>query len=307
MKNIGMLRVSIVLPNWNGEALLQKNLPAVIAAANGAQIIVADDASTDGSVTMLKDTFPDLLVVTHAKRLGFAGNVNNGVLHATGDVVVLLNTDVRPNQNFLDPLLKHFVDPTVFAVGCLEQSHENGGVVERGRGLAWWEKGYFIHSKGAIISGTTAWVSGGSGAYRKKIWDEIGGMDTIYNPYYWEDIDLSYVARKAGFHTLFEPQSVVEHFHEEGKIKTSYSVMDVKRVAYRNQFFFIWKNLSDLRILLSHIVWTPVRLMQAFFRGDFMMIGGYIDAVVQLPRIFSSRAKAQRLWKRTDSELALRL
>lgn len=307
MNKIGKYSVSIVLPNWNGEALLLKNLDEVIRASNGAEIIVSDDASTDGSVLMLKEKFPDVIVVVNRTQQGFSGNVNSGVARAGGDIVVLLNTDVRPKKNFLDALLPHFDDPTVFAVGSLERSHEKEGIVERGRGLAWWEKGYFIHSKGMVSEGSTAWVSGGSGAYRKSMWDEIGGMDTLYNPFYWEDIDLSYTARKAGFQTLFEPKSIVEHFHEEGMIKTRYSSFDVKKIAYRNQFFFIWKNLSDLRILLLHMIWTPIRLLQALFYGDIMMILGFVYALLQLPRIFSSRKKAMQLWTRTDGELSIRV
>lgn len=305
MKTIGTKWVSIVLPNWNGEALLAKNLPAVIAATKGAEIIVADDASTDGSVIMLKQKFPQVKIVANTTQRGFSGNVNSGVEKATGDIVILLNTDVRPTENFLATLLPHFDDPMVFAVGCLEKSHEHNGIVERGRGLARWERGYFIHSKGTIVSGETAWASGGSGAFRKSMWDAIGGMDTLYNPFYWEDIDISYTARKAGFRTLFEPKSIVEHFHDEGKIKMNFSSDDVKRIAYRNQYFFIWKNLSDFRILFLHIAWTPVRLLQALFYRDFMMIVGFVSAVVCLPRIVSSRRKAKRLWKKTDGELSI--
>lgn len=305
MNLIDKLTVSIVVPNWNGEALLLKNLPSVIAAAKNAQIIVTDDASTDDSLAMLKDKFPEVIVVANLKRQGFAGNVNSGVSQATGDVIILLNTDVRPTENFLYPLLSYFIDPTVFAVGCLEQSRENNHIVERGRGLARWEKGYFIHSKGRTKEGSTAWVSGGSGAYRRSIWNSIGGMDTLYNPFYWEDIDISYTARKAGYRTIFEPKSVVEHFHEEGKIKMNFSANNVKLIAYRNQYFFIWKNLSDFRILSLHIVWTPVRLLQAVFRRDYMMIMGFLNALFQLPRILLSRRKAKRLWKRADGELSI--
>lgn len=307
MKKIGNYSVSIVLPNWNGEALLVKNLDEVIRASHGAEIIVADDGSTDGSVLMLKEKFPDVIVVVNRTQQGFSGNVNSGVACAGGDIVVLLNTDVRPTKNFLHALLPHFDDPTVFAVGSLERSHEKNGIIERGRGLGWWEKGYFIHSKGMVRKGKTAWVSGGSGAYRKSMWDKIGGMDTLYNPFYWEDIDLSYTARKAGFKTLFEPKSIVDHFHEEGKIKTNYSSFDVKRIAYRNQFFFIWKNLSDSRILLLHMIWTPIRLAQTLLHGDFMMFVGFVYALFQLPRILSSRKKAMQLWNRTDGELSIRV
>lgn len=305
MKQIIKYKVSIVLPNWNGAALLVKNLPAVILASKGAEIIVSDDASSDNSISVLAQTFPNVIVVKNLKKQGFAGNVNRGVARSSGDIIILLNTDVRPEVDFLDALLSHFEDPTVFAVGCLEQSHEKEKIIERGRGLSRWERGYFIHSKGRVKEGATAWVSGGSGAFRRSMWDEIGGMDTLYNPFYWEDIDLSYTGRKAGYRTLFEPKSIVGHFHEEGMIKTRYSSRDIKRIAYRNQFFFIWKNLSDSRILFSHMLWTPIRLFQALVRGDTQMLFGFISALYKLPQVISSRRKVKQLWKRTDSELSL--
>ena len=63
--------MSIVLPNWNGEVLLAKNLPAVIAASKGAQIIVADDASTDESIAMIKMNFPQITIVSNKNSKGF--------------------------------------------------------------------------------------------------------------------------------------------------------------------------------------------------------------------------------------------
>ena len=71
MKKVGKYSVSIVLPNWNGEVLLAKNLPAVIAASKGAQIIVADDASTDESIAMIKMNFPQITIVSNKNSKGF--------------------------------------------------------------------------------------------------------------------------------------------------------------------------------------------------------------------------------------------
>lgn len=296
------LSVSIVLPNWNGKHLLEKNLPLVIEAAPSAQIIVADDASSDGSVELVKQKFPLVSVVSTIRRQGFAGNVDSGVAKATGEIVVLLNTDVRPAKNFLAPLLQHFSDPTVAAVGCLEESHDADGVVMRGRGVARWTKGYFIHTKGEVTKSDTAWVAGGSGAYRRSIWNMLGGMDTIYNPFYWEDIDLSYQMQKAGYRILFEKKSIVGHYHEEGSIKSAFTPADVTRIAYRNQFIFIWKNLSDFDYWLAHCFWTPIRLLQAVIYGDFLMVEGYYGAIMKLVAIWSTRRRAARLWRRTDAE-----
>lgn len=297
------LSVSVVLPNWNGAALLRKNLPAVIAAARGSEIIVADDASEDESVKLLADSFPGVLVVANSTRQGFAGNINSGVAKATGDIVILLNTDVRPNNDFIAPLVACFSDQEVAAVGCLEESHEPGGTVKRGRGVAKWEKGFFVHSRGEVNATDTAWVSGGSSAYRRSVWQDLGGMDTVYNPFYWEDIDLSYQILKSGYRIMFEPKSIVGHYHEEGKIKTSYTPSDIKRIVYRNQFIFLWKNISDIQLWAAHCLWMPVRLVQALLRGDTLMLQGYGMVLFRLIDVYRSRTKASVHWRRKDHEV----
>jgi len=295
--------VSIVIPNWNGVYLMEKHLQGALDAAPEAQIIIADDVSGDGSVEYIRKNFPSVIVVEGTKREGFAANVNRGVAKATGDVVILLNTDVEPEKGFLQPLLSHFDDPEVFAVGCLEKSWENGKTILRGRGLARWDRGFYVHSRGEVDESDTAWVSGGSGAFRRSMWNTLGGMDTLYNPFYWEDIDISYRARKAGWKILFEPKSVVGHYHEEGKIKQEYTATDVKRISYRNQFIFIWKNVTDPSIFLAHIFWTPIRLVQAFLRNDLLMLQGYLLAVFHSPQVISHRRIQSKMWDVSDSKL----
>lgn len=298
-----VLSVSIVLPNWNGAHLLAKNLPFVLASAPNAEIIVADDASIDNSVSVIREKFPGVIVIENKKQRGFAGNVNSGVAAAHGDIVVLLNTDVRPEKDFLEPLLSRFSDQQISAVGCLEKSHEKDAIILRGRGIARWERGFFIHSRGEVDATDTAWVSGGSSAYRRIVWNELGGMDTIYNPFYWEDIDLSYQMLKSGYSIGFEPKSIVNHYHEEGKIKTSYTSDEVKRIVYRNQFIFLWKNISDTGVWFEHCLWMPVRLVQALFRRDMNMLKGYAMVFPKILEIQLSRMRASSHWKRHDTDI----
>jgi GT2 family glycosyltransferase len=297
------LSVSVVIPNWNGVYLLKKHLANVIKTSPGAEIIVSDDNSEDGSADYLRKNFPSVKVIARSLRGGFASNVNSGVKAATGDIVVLLNTDVEPEQGYLKSLLTHFSDPSVFAVGCMEKSAENDKTILRGRGLARWEKGFYVHSRGEVDESDTAWVSGGSGAFRKSMWDRLGGMDTLYNPFYWEDIDLSYRARKAGWKTLFEPASIVHHYHEEGKIKRVFTPSDVKRISYRNQFIFIWKNVNDVSIHMEHFLWAPVRLIQAVLAGDILMLQGFLRAVGKLPLVVKHRTAQKKLWHVHDRDL----
>jgi GT2 family glycosyltransferase len=297
------LSVSIIIPNYNGEQLLKENLPKVINSAKKCEIIVIDDGSTDQSQIVL-EKFSNIIRLLHTpKQLGFASAVNRGVNAATGDIIVLLNTDVVPDPSFLPPLISHFKNPHVFAVGALEISHEDGGLVKRGRGIAQWAKGFYIHERGEVNAQDTAWVSGGSGAFRKSLWIQLGGMDEIYNPFYWEDIDLSYRARKSGYLTLFESNSIVHHYHQSGAINQKYSPSFVKQIAYRNQFVFVWKNLSTLSMFWAHVFWTKIRLVQAIFRGDWDMIQGFILAIGKIPDVISKRNGQKRFWILSDSTL----
>lgn len=283
--------VSIVIPNWNGADLLRKYLGKLVRVSEGAEIVITDDHSSDDSVDYLKRNFPNVTVVEHSNQAGFAGNINSGVARARGDVVVLLNTDVVPEPGYLKPLIAHFDDPGIFAVGCMDKSYENGKVVYRGRGLARWQNGFYMHNRGEVDRSDTAWVSGGSGAFRRKYWLELGGMDELFNPFYWEDIDLSYRAVKAGYRIVFEPESVVNHYHEEGKIKSDYSPSRIRIVAYRNQFLFIWKHIPDFKIWIESILFTPYRIIGSALSGDTAMGKGFLAALIRLPRIILFRMK----------------
>jgi GT2 family glycosyltransferase len=285
------MKVSVVIPNWNGCYLMQKHLHNLIKVSDDAEIVVSDDNSSDDSVKFLKKNFPEVIVVERSKRSGFAGNVNAGVAQAHGDIVVLINTDVEPENGYLKPLIEHFADPMVFAVGCMDKSYEKGEIKYRGRGIAHWEHGFYLHERGEINKTDTAWVSGGSGAFRRKYWNELGGMDELLNPFYWEDIDLSYRAVESGYRLVFEPKSLVNHYHEEGKIKSDFTPNQVKIIVYRNQFIFIWKHIPDMKTFLEHLIYAPYRIFKSYLNGDTAIIKGFFAALLRIPWVISFRFK----------------
>lgn len=295
------MSISIVIPNYNGEKLLEKNLPKVLAAKKDAEVIVVDDGSTDSSLEVLKKF--DVKVIVNKKNLGFSSTVNRGVSQAEGDIVVLLNTDVLPEKDFLQPLLKHFEDPKVFAVGCMDKSIEGDTVVLRGRGIGKWQQGFLVHAKGEVDKMDTLWASGGSSAFRKSLWEKLGGLDELYNPFYWEDIDFSYRALKSGYKIVFESKSIVTHEHSKGVIKKTYSTLRVKTIAYRNQFIFVWKNLTDTDLWFKHVFWFLYHFGRAFIDGDWAFFGGFLSAFALFPSIVLSRRKVQRFFIRKDRDI----
>jgi GT2 family glycosyltransferase len=287
--------VSVVIPNYNGQRLLEKHLPAVFQMLQDQdQVVIVDDASTDDSVQWLQHKYHltpfndvpvvslgheneveifqeiyslthkkiEIIVVRNLKNVRFAQSCNRGVQYARHPYVFLLNSDVKPHRYVLHHLLAHFKDKNVFAVGCLEQE----GVEENlkfgrplrlsGKNKLWFEKGIFFHSRARDLkTGTTAWVSGGSGLFDREKWLELGGFDLDYAPAYWEDIDLSFRARQKGWRILFESLAIVDHNHETTN-RTAFGQRKIAEMSWRNADKFVKKNGTFWQHV-SYYMWRP--------------------------------------------------
>lgn len=313
-----MNNISIVIPNYNGEKILQDSLSKTVEAANyylqknigTVEIVIIDDGSKDNSMSIIKDFIQNnnykniqFKILQNEKNLGFSSTVNKGVEKSGGEIVILLNTDVAPQKDFLMFLLKHFTDEKVFAVGCVDKSIEGKNTVFRGRGIGKWQRGFLVHARGEVNRSDTLWVSGGSSAFRKSIWEKLGGFNELYNPFYWEDIDLSYRALKSGYKVLFEPKSIVVHEHEKGSIKGKYSSFKIKVIAYRNQFIFVWENATDIDLQFLHIFWLPYYFIKALISLDLAFFAAFFGALILLPKIIQSSFKAQKFFVKGDREV----
>jgi GT2 family glycosyltransferase len=273
MKNEKKYKVSVVMPNLNGEKLLEKNLPKLIAAKGYAsneilEIIIIDDGSWDGSVSFLKKNYPDVKLIRHTVNRGFSAAVNTGVRAAKGDLILLINTDVIPNTDFLVKVIPGFKDKSVFAISLHEKGFGSakGTFVDGYIQLAMGDEGNKNHP--------SFYVSGGSGVFRRSIWIELGGMDEkLLSPFYWEDIDLCYRAAKRGYKLLWEPDGVVEHHHEStiSKFPKDY----VARVRERNQLLMLWKNVTSPNLTRKHVAGLFTRLIKhpGYLRIVFMALG----------------------------------
>lgn len=300
---------SIIIPNYNGDELIKKNLPKVISSLKeyDFEIIIVDDGSSDNSVKTIEgfiSSHKNIILIKNEKNKGFPSSVNRGVDRARGEYVVLLNNDVYPENDFLKPALKDLEDENVFAVGFMDQSIENEKKVLRGRGIGQWRRGFLIHSKGSLDKKNNLWASGGSSVFNKKIWDKLGGFNEIYAPFYWEDIDISYRALRMGYEVLFEKESVVVHEHEKGAIKQKYSNEQIRTISFRNQFIFVWINASPKLVLLN-LIWLPYHLLKSVLTFDLPFIIGFLSFLIKLPKVLSERRRIQKLFKVSDSEVTI--
>lgn len=289
------MNISLIIPNFNGKDLLEKYLPSILSAAvdyteGKAEVIIVDDGSTDDSTKFIGLNYPEIKLIIKNNNTGFADSCNIGVEKSEGEIVILLNSDVSPQKDFLNPLIKHFTDQQVFAVGCLEKSFQEGKEILSGKSIGYFRQGLIWHNrdKDQQSFGNTFWVAGGSGAFRKSIWKKLAGFDLIFAPFYWEDIDLSYRAQKAGFKTLFEPKSVVFHNHESTIAKLN-SLEDIKVISVRNQLLFFWKNISDAELLFKHLLWIPFNIIKSATVSPQYFIKGLYFALMKIGKLFQQK------------------
>jgi O-antigen biosynthesis protein len=270
------MKISIVIPAWKSKELLEKNLPFIIKT-KPFEIIVVEDCSNDGTKEFLVKNYPEIKMVVHTTNLGFAKACNDGVSQASGEIVILLNSDVVPKENFLKSIDNDFKDSKIFGVSL----HEEQWSWARG----YWHKGFVEHEPGVKTLGyhDSFWASGGSAAFRKSVWVELNGFDDLYYPFYWEDIDISYRAWKRGYRIIWDPLAIVYHKHE-GTIGKHFSKTKVDNISQRNQLLFIWKNITDSQMMKEHLKYLIIRLIKS---PGF--VKPLINALFKLPEAIRER------------------
>ncbi len=293
---INGLKVSVIVTNYNGKDLLEKNIPFILIAKNKKEnrieeIIVVDDASKDESVDFIKSNFPEIKVIRHTKNRGFIASTNTGARSAKYPLLVLLNSDVMVSDDFLVSVIPLFIDKNVFAVSIHEQGFGNA--------LGEFKNGYFIHSSGKETNQVknTLWVNGGSGIFRREYWMKLGGMDEkLYSPFYWEDVDLGYRALKRGYNLLWDPNSKVIHEHESTMKNVSKNYRNL--IQQRNNLIFIWKNITSPSLIKKHIVALFTRIAK---HPGYLIV--FIMALIKSGKILKARRKEKKESKVSDEAI----
>jgi GT2 family glycosyltransferase/glycosyltransferase involved in cell wall biosynthesis len=303
---------TVVIPNWNGKDLLEKYLPSVISALSshpGNEILVVDNGSTDGSAVFIGERFPQVHVLALAENLGFGGGSNAGIRAARNDIVVLLNNDMRVAPDFLAPLVEGFADPDVFAVSCqIFFSDASRAREETGLTQGWWQDGSLRvrHRVDGAVKELFPCFYGGGGscAFDRAKFLELGGFDELLAPFYLEDTDLGYLAWKRGWKVLYQPCSVVWHEHR-GTIGKRFREAEIQAVLKKNYLLFCWKNIHEFPRLLSHFAFTWAGALLAAIFGDVPLrpnVTALWRAFRQLPGAARSRWRARSLARIDDTE-----
>jgi len=308
--------VSIVIPSFNGVELLKANIPSVTAACDAfrgrSEIIVVDDGSSDRTVTWLREVFPQIRTIRLPCNAGFARAANTGIRSATFPFVILLNNDVQVAPDFMVPLLDRVTREEVFAAAACMRDPDNPSHVQSITRLGW-ELGFMVTlwpPPDALSTfpdgGEIFYACGGAAAYKRDRFLQLGGFETIYEPYYWEDTDICYRAWKRGLASAFCREALVWHRPSQ-TIRKVAPQAHVGRIWERNKLLFQWRNLSSSRMLREHLSWLLRHVFWLARNRKIFLLRAWWSALPKFPaarrRLIQERGKEAL----TDEELALRL
>ena len=250
------MKTAVVILNWNTKGYLADFLPRLVASVAGmdAEVIVADNASTDGSLEMLYQEYPTVRQIALDQNYGFTGGYNRALAQVEADYYVLINSDIEVPEGWLQPLVAWMdAHPKCGACGpklldwfnrdTFEYAGAAGGYLDRygypfcrGRALQTVEKDHGQYDDPTDVF----WISGACLMVRSKLWKRLGGLDDRFFAH-MEEIDLCWRIQLAGYQVTSVPRSTV--YHIGGGTLPNESPFKL-RLNYRNNLLLLENNLA---------------------------------------------------------------
>ena len=283
-------KVAVVILNWNGKSFLEKFLPIVIKYSSNAQIIVADNQSSDDSVSFLRQHFPDVRIIINPSNDGFSTGYNLALKQVEAEYYVLLNSDVEVTEKWIEPIID-LMDSNKQIAACqpkiLDYNHKTtfeyagaaGGFMDkygypfcRGRIFNSLEE-----DKGQYNNSTEVfWATGACMFVRAEAFWKVGGFDDDYFAH-MEEIDVCWRMKNIGYQTYVEPKSHV--YHVGGGTLNKLSPRKTF-LNFRNNLITLTKNASP-RFLFFKIIYRMILDGVAAFKFLAEGHGSHFIAVIK--------------------------
>lgn len=302
--------VAVVILNYNGKGYLETFLPSVLRFSSDAQVIVADNNSTDDSIHFMKTEYPTVRLIEMEENTGFCGGYNEALKHVTAKYYVLLNSDVEVTENWIEPIIslmesdesiaaaqpkiKLYADKSKF-----EYAGGAGGFIDflgypfcRGRVFDELETDKGQYNDNCAIF----WATGACMFVRAELYHQFGGLDEMHFAH-MEEIDLCWKMKNAGHQIWYCGESEVYHVGGGTLPKSSPRKTFLN---FRNSLFMLFKNLPASQlflILFSRMVLDGLSGMLFLSKGEwknFMAIPkAHIDFYKHIPQLLKKRKATQ--------------
>ncbi len=301
---------SLLIANWNGEAYIERCLGSVLAAVRRAgvemEVVVVDDASADRSPDLIATGFPKVRLIRLERNVGFGAAVGRGMAELDADWVFLLNNDLALRVDFCERLIRTLNQQdaeNVFVIGALTLDWETQEPNHGGQ-LARWRAGMIVQEPfDAGRAEPADFVQAGACLLNRAKFLNLGGFADIYHPGYWEDYDLAWQARRAGWLNLHEPRAVAYH-RGKGSMRELLGPWGLSLVLGRNHLLFNWANLRDAGMIARHLLALPRWVLTDPLRPSEASRGRALWAALgRLPRLLRLRRRRAALQGPSDREL----
>lgn len=304
--------ISVVIPNYNGKHLLERNLPSLFEALNNAktdfEVIITDDCSTDSSVAFIKENYPLIRLIINDKNQGFSVSCNKGIALANKDLILLLNTDIELNKDFFESQFKYFELTDTFGVMSKIIGAKHGETQDTARFLKY--SGFkirannFYHLEDEDFFTPTAYLSGANALIDAKKLKDIGGFDEIFSPFYCEDFELGLRAWRLGWKCYYDPKSYCIHDHSSTTKK--YRTRNwVKAIFFRNRFFVHAIHLSKSQFVLWLLQITFIDMLFMWIGLKFYYYKSFGMFLSNLNYTLHSRKNMNDLMARHNSTISI--
>ncbi len=276
------MKIAVVILNWNGVKLLEQFLPSVVQYSSEASVFVADNASTDDSISFVKENFPTVQIIKNDYNFGFAQGYNEALKNVDADIFALVNSDVEVTENWLQSIIETFKNEPQTAIiqpkildykrkEYFEYAGAGGGFIDkygypfcRGRIFETLEKDNGQYNDTCEIF----WASGACFFIRSSVYKELNGFDADFFAHQ-EEIDLCWRAFNNNHIVKYNGKSTVYHVGgatlKEGNPKKTF-------LNFRNSLLMLTKNLpkeSLFHVLLIRMILDGIAGIRFLFQGKF--------------------------------------
>lgn len=296
--------ISIIIPSLNGRKYFDEFLPSVIDEVThthiDAEIIIIDDHSTDNSYEYLKSI--ETVKVYINERKGLCSARNYGASKAKGNYLVFLDNDVKIENGFLKKIIIMFTNEDVAAIACAGYQYDSRQQID-GIKLLKFKRGFFRFTSNILNKdmkeGLNEYLSYGvQGAYfacRKDIYNKVGGVTELFNPYMLDETDLMYKILKRGYKILYQPYT--HPLHKWGGTIASKVSPRTKYLSVRNKYLFNFVHLHSTILFIQFIIFNIYRIFKSNDRKAL------IELYSMRKEILQARNRERENSVKTDREL----
>lgn len=270
-----MAGVTVLIPNYNGEAFIENCLVSLSKQTyKDFDILIVDNSSEDKSADFIEQNYPEVKLVRLDQNYGFSRAVNEGIRLIKSKYLVLLNNDTVCDEHFIEALVSEIEkDDTVFSVASkmiqMYAPDKIDGAGDLYCALGWaFALGKDMNKKRYSKACNVFSACGGAAIYRRDLFEQIGYFDELHFTYL-EDVDVGYRARIMGYKNRYTPDAIVYHAGS-GSTGSRYNSFKV-RIASRNSWYVIYKNMPTLQILLN----LPFFIIGFGVKALFFILKGY--------------------------------